>query len=745
MLPFLCPRPTASVNAALVALAILGAARAHGQSDPAPQRRPLTYEALYGRDRVDFDGSYERPIGWLPDGQSYLRRQGGQLQRVYAASGDVAPAYDSERLAVALRGHPLIDEEHLPRILNWPVDHLPSFTELVVEDQQRLFYFSFPQGRLLPLTPRQAARGQISLSPDGHFAAYVEGNDLYTVSTRDAKTTRHTHDGSRDIFNGALDWVYMEELYGRGNRRGYWWSPAGDELALLRLDDRSVPEFPLVNALPLHAELEREHYPKPGDPNPLVALGVVRPGDDDPPRWVDLSHYAARGEDILIVQVGWLRDELLYFLVQDRAQTWLDFNVYDTDTGRTARWFRERGVAWIELVAPPLVLADDSFLWVSGRDGFRHIYHYRFGGSLRQRITRGAWDVRDLLGVDDAGEHVWFTGTADKRNEAHLYRAAIDADDPPQRLTEPGFSHSILLSPRADRYIDTFSNLTTPPRVTLNDAASGATTRVISANEVTVLDEYDLAEPRWLEVPMRDGYRAPGILLVPSDFTPGQPRPVWCYVYGGPNASITANRWGGGGALQRQLIAARPPYPLVWVFDPRSACDHGAVSAWQAYRHLGEQELADLEDSLAWLANEGYIDPQRIGIEGASYGGFFTSYALTHSDGFKLGFAISSVTDWRLYDSIYTERYMGTPGANLDGYVSTSVVEAAEHLTGHMLIVHGLIDDNVHFQNSVRLIERLQSLKREFELMVYPLDRHGIWRGGEHLRQLRLRRIEDGL
>jgi dipeptidyl-peptidase-4 len=337
-------------------------------------------------------------------------------------------------------------------------------------------------------------------------------------------------------------------------------------------------------------------------------------------------------------------------------------------------------------------------------------------------VTDGRWEVRSVYGVDEASGTVFFGGTERSHVGNDVYRVKLDGSGL-TRLSGPAGSHGATFSPSFTHYIGTWSDLTTPTQTRLHKA-DGSEVRVIERNEIAALAQYRLAKPELLQVKTRDGFVMEAMMIKPPDFDPSRKYPVYQQTYAGPQAPQVRNGWGGTNYLYHQFLAQQGL--IIWICDNRSASGKGAESTWAAYQRLGETELADIEDGIAWLKQQPWVDGTRIGINGWSYGGFMTSYALTHSKSFAMGIAGGSVTDWHLYDSIYTERYMRMPQNNPDGYARTSVIGAAKDLSGRLLLIHGLMDDNVHAQNTMKLAYELQKAGKPFELMLYPLSRHGV-------------------
>jgi dipeptidyl-peptidase-4 len=617
-------------------------------------------------------------------------------------------------------------------------------TALLVAAVDDLFLYEFGSSALLRLTRGAGKEEEPSFSPDGRQVAFVRGNDLHVVDLGASRAERAlTRDGSAEVLNGVLDWVYQEEIYGRGHFQGYWWSPDSRHLALLQLREARVPAYPLLDDIPARPRLETQRYPRPGDPNPEVRLGVVSASGGSP-RWVDLSRYAA--DEPLVVGVGWSPNgSRLVYQVQDRAQTWLDFNDADAASLRTRTLFRETTRAWVEPHEEGKGirwLADGGFLWLSERSGFKHVYHYRGDGTLVGAVTQGEWEVRTLHGADDRG-WVYFSGTERSPIGDDVYRVPLGGGAP-ERLSVAAGTHVANFNRAYSLYLDTWSDATTPPQVRLH-RADGGEVRVVDENPVPALARYRLARPEFLQVRTRDGFPMEAMLLRPPDFDPSRRYPVYQHTYGGPRAPAVKNAWGSDTYLFHQLLAQRGV--VVWICDNRSASSKGAVAAWPVYRNFGELELRDIEDGLEWLRRQAWVDPARNGIHGWSFGGFMVAYALTHSRSFAMGIAGGPVTDWRDYDSVYTERYMGRPDDNAEGYRRSAPRAAAALLHGRLLLVHSAMDDNVHPRNATRFANELQKAGRTFRMMIYPRARHTIVDPAQvkHIHALKLEFVEETL
>ncbi len=675
------------VVAAIVSLGALAAAQA-------PQRL-LTVDAIYHPERrVDFSGSPSSDITWL------------DAERMESAFASLDGVTRDDASRVARSGDLVFNDARSGALVT------------IADD---LFAYDFTSGRAARLTRNPAVEEEAMFSPDGRFVAFVRANNLYVVDVTTGEERALTTDGSREILNGKLDWLYQEEIYGRGRFRAFWWSPDSTRLAFLQLDERPVPEYTVVDHIPYRPTLELTDYPKAGDPNPTVKLGLASAAGGDL-AWADLSRYA--GTDILVVNVDWTPDsQEVVHQVTDREQTWLDLNLADASRGTSRRVLRETTKAWVNENGNPAWLGDGSFLWFSERSGFKHLYRYKTDGSLVGQVTSGRWDVRTLYGVDEKGGVLYFSSAERSPLDTDVYRIGINGSGLTRISRVPG-THRATFNPDYTRYVDAWSDVDTPTQVRLH-GADGSEIRVIDANPVPSLDEYRLSGPEFLKVKARDGFVMDGMLIKPPDFDPSRRYPVYQFTYAGPGAAQVRNQWGGTQYMFHQLLAQHGV--VVWVLDNRSASGQGVESQWQVYGRLGEQELEDLEDGVAWLKQQPYVDPSRILLSGWSYGGFMAAYALTHSTSWSAGIVGAPVTDWRDYDSIYTERYMKTPQNNPDGYRTASPRFAAKDLHGRLLLIHGTTDDNVHVQNTMQFAYELQQLGIPFEMMLYPKTRHTVF------------------
>ena len=720
----------------------------------AAQVTPLSVEDIYSYNGwARFNGTQAATIGWAPGGDPWLSDthhlwpadsgQGvgddtrGPWVRIDAVSGVSSPLYTYAQLERALTGAGASSTDARSAARARQSNFSAARDALLVTAGDDLYIYNISTARAVRATASSGPKIEATFSPDGRSVAFVRNHNLFVARPGAPGEKALTSDGSPDLLNGTLDWVYSEELYGRGNHRAYWWSPDSSRLTFLQFDERAVPRYPLVDDIRYDAAVERQLYPKPGDPNPTVRLGVASP-DGEGVRWIDTSHYS----DFLIVSVSWTPDSRsVVFQVQDRAQTWLELNRSDAAAGSSKRLLRETSDAWVERwqdsSVDPIWLRDGSFLWLSERSGWRHLYHYAANGHQIRQITRGEWEIRRMHGVDAAETWVYFSATERSALDLDLYRVRVDGTGL-QRLSSAAGRHNVFLNSARTLLLDSWSDVVTPPQVRLYGTGSNAPIRVIDANPVRGLKEQGLSTPELLQVQTRDGFVMEALMIKPPDFDATKRYPVYQFTYAGPHAPQVSNAWGGTDFLYHQLLAQRGI--IVWICDNRTASGKGMKSAWPLYKNFGPLELRDIEDGIAWLKRQPYVDGSRIGIAGVSFGAFMTLYAMTHSRSFAMGIAEGAVSDWRTYDTIYTERYMGRPDENRDGYRRSSPRFSAANLSGNLLLVHGALDDNVHPQNTMQFAYELQQAGKPFQMMIYPRSAHGVSDPEQtlHLRRMML-------
>ncbi|MBL7702257.1 MAG: S9 family peptidase [Ferruginibacter sp.] len=580
------------------------------------------------------------------------------------------------------------------------------------------------------LTNDSAKEINYTLSPDNNYIAYTKNNDLYTLNLTTKKETRLTKDGSETILNGYASWVYMEEILGRSGRyRSFWWSPDSKHIAFFRSDDSKVPVFTLTDAPGLHGLVETQRYPKVGDPNPEVKIGIVEPEGNN-------IVWAAFNEkdDQYFGQPYWKPDGSS-LLVQWMNRDQNNLIIYDvnTITGSKSEFYNEKQKSWVDLddQGGRIEFLKDGTGYILNSDatGWNHLYFYNMKGKLINAITSGKFTVTNVNYVDEKKGLVYFTARSlenTARND--FYSVNINGKNM-QRLTIGDYNNSINISPGGSYFVATSSNVSTPTKMTLM-STQRKIIKDLGNGKGEEFDNYNLAKTELIRVKSDDGlYDLPMKVTWPINMDKSKKYPVLVSVYGGPNAGSVMDTWGLGGTQQWYAKEG-----LIQVaMDHRASGHFGKEGVANMYHNLGYWEMKDYSTMVKWLIANGNADSSKICITGFSYGGYMTCYALTYaSDVFTHGMAGGSVTDWTLYDSHYTERFMGTPANNSEGYKSSNVMTHAAKYKGMIQIVHGMIDDNVHMQNSIQFISKLQDLKKDFEFMPYSGGRHG-WGGAKGL------------
>ncbi|HEX9161953.1 MAG TPA: S9 family peptidase [Thermoanaerobaculia bacterium] len=692
----------------------------------AQQKRKLTIDDIFDRaKRIAAAAPAQRGFTWADETHFYWPRTAatGEVSGfvlVDADTGERTALFDPEELQAQvskIEGISTDEAKKIARPRSITVDWGSRGVLLSIRGD--LYVYDLRSKTLTRLTNAAGDEEEATFSPDGKLVAFVRNNNLFTIDVASKAERQLTTDGTATVRNGTFDWVYQEEIYGRGTFKAYWWSPDSRSIAYLRLDDSRVPDFTVVDHIPLHQRLEQTPYPKSGDPNPAATLHVA---DLATGKTMRLDRIEDPGA-MLIVDVAWRPDSrAIDFQVQNREQTWLDLNEVSKSGGDVRRILRETTPAWVDNQGSPFFLGDGSFLWLSERSGWKHIYRVGADGQARP-FTSGEWEVRKLFGIDEKNGWVYFSSTERGSTGLDVYRVKLDGTGK-QRLTEREGTHDATFNEQLTRFVDSWSDISTPAQISVANADGRVIKLIEDMDSAHQLQQFDLGKPQFASVVTRDGFAMNAMIIRPPDFDPAKRYPVYEHTYSGPHAPEVRNSWRGASYLFYQLLAENGI--VVWICDNRTASGKGAVSTWPLYKNFGELELRDLEEGLGWLEANPWIDRTRVLLEGWSFGGFMTTYALTHSKGWSAGIAGGSVTDWHDYDSIYTERYMLTPEHNKEGYERTSPQRAAANLSGHLLLLHGTTDDNVHMQNTIQFIYALQKAGKQFEMMLYPKSRHGI-------------------
>ncbi|MCX6362229.1 MAG: S9 family peptidase [Armatimonadetes bacterium] len=697
-----------------------------------PGRRRLTLDAIFGA-----SAPAEKTLGgpaWLPDGSklTYLDKfPGTEAAAVWTldpATGEKSPLFDP-----ALVKEPE-DETPVPiHAIRWSMDGrrllLTADAPARFKGSGRILVFDTEALTLRRLSPPAGEFRHPELSPDGSKLGVVRDEDLWTIDVATGAETRLTHDGCGTVYNGRGGWVYEEEL---GLAKAWWWSPDGRRIAFCRQDESAVPEYLLPRYEEPHAEPRVTRYPKAGDPNPETRVGIIDLADGRI-TWVDTS--PAGSGDHMIAGVQWSpdgRDLLVQWL--PRLQARLVVLAADPATGASRVVLEEADEAWVDSSTTVRFVGETrEFLWMSDRSGWTHIYRCSLDGGEPVAVTCGEFDVESISAVrPDQGDVVFVAALPDARCRAVC--SAPPAGGPHTVLAGGAGRHGALCASKGGAWVHTWSDLHHPTEWDLR--APGREPLSLVADPLPALRSYalspDRSDERWelLEITTDEGVSLHARMLKPRNLDPSRPHPAIMHVYGGPGSQVTTDQWGGKGGLWHQMMA-RKGYVILLV-DNRGAGFRGRAFRKSVARKLGQLETADQVGAARWLAAQPGVAPGRIGIWGWSYGGYMACMCVVKGgDAFKAAAAVAPVTDYKLYDTIYTERYLTTPAENPDGYRDGAPVHFAADAKGSLLLMHGTMDDNVHWQNTARMLTAMHDAGKPCELMIYPGKHHGI--EGRHL------------
>ncbi len=593
-----------------------------------------------------------------------------------------------------------------------------DYKGFLFKKEDNFFYFNTDSKKLVQLTNQKGERKNPTFSPDGKKIAYTMNNDLYYSDVDMQKEIRLTFDGSETMKNGYASWVYYEEILGRAsNYRAFYWSPNSEMIAFLKTDDSPVPKFPLYIADGSRGKLEWEHYPKAGDPNPNVSLHIAHLKDNSitfVEEDTTLDQYTA--------WVFWTPDSKeLFYQVLNRSQDYLQIFAANPLSGKSRLVYEEKQNSFVEFFEDIIILKDNQgFILRSDKSGFRHLYFYDMNGNLKNQLTKGEWTVTKIVNVDEKNKKVYFEANKDNSLENHLFSVGFDGKNL-IRLTKSEGSHSTRVSENGSYFITTYSSITNPGFTEICDS-EGNTIRVLLERKKDIFNDYKLGKVELLTIKTSDGIELPALWVLPPNFDKSKKYPVLFSIYGGPGGKDVRNSFSM--FLDRFYISQNDI--IYFIVDHRGSEHFGKKGMSLMHRNLGKWEMNDYIEAVKYLKTLSFIDTTKIGITGGSYGGYLTCFALTFgADYFTHGISDFPVTDWKLYDNIYTERYMDTPEENPEGYKFGSALSHIDKYKGYLLITHGSLDDNVHMQNTIQFVDKMISLNKDFEMMIYPNERHG--------------------
>ena len=671
------------------------------------QKKNLTDNQMLRGDRIpNLIQSLPQVLGWLDDEQALISRR---------ENGDTATSY----FVVNGKTGKLIPS-------NKDVLKKESAESITVQSRNNDLFLLVNGKEEKQLTRSSDPEINPTLSPDKKWVAFTRKNDLYTIELSTGTEYRLTKDGSDLILNGYASWVYFEEILGRPSRyKSYWWSPDSKSICFMRMDDTNVPLFPIVGETGQHGYVENTRYPKSGDPNPAVKVGITNTigtslvwadFDEKNDQYFGMPYWTPDASKLLVQWMNRGQDSLIIYSV-------------NTTDGSKKEFYKEVQKTWVDLddmgSRITFLPSNKGLIIKSDKDGWEQLYLHNMDGSLKNQITTGNNWGTSIEWIDTVKNIVYFTSRQHESTQNNFYRVDLNGQNQ-LRLSFGDFTHNINLSPKGGYFISRYSNAQTPDQLVMVNN-KGKIILELGNSKGNEFNDYLLAKTEIIRIPSEDGkFQLPIRITWPLNYDPSKKYPVMINIYGGPNAGTVRDGWQFSPLNQWWAKEG-----LIQVaMDHRASGHFGKNGVNYMHRNLGNWELKDWITIVKWLRTKG-ADSTRVGISGFSYGGYMTSLALTKGAGyFTHGLAGGSVTDWHLYDSHYTERFMDTPKENPQGYAGGSIMTYVDSYKGLLRIYHGTMDDNVHMQNSLQLIRKLQDAKKHFEFMVYPGGRHG-WGGNQ--------------
>ncbi len=650
----------------------------------------------------------------------------GNLTQTLVTSKKLIPAGDTS--PVSMGGYSFSDDE--TKIL------FATDEEAIYRHSSRANYYIYDlvTGKLTPLSKNGKQR-LATFSPDGTKIAFVRDNNIYIVDLTSGQEHQITSDGKvNEIINGATDWVYEEEFE---FSQAYFWSPDSKKIAYYRFDESGVKEYQLTVYGELYPEQEKYKYPKAGEDNSKISIFVWNL-DSGKSSGIDIG----QEQDIYIPRVKWTEDpDVLAFYRMNRHQNKLELLLADPGSGKSHVIYTEENKTYIDINDHWHFLKNNSgFLLTSEKDGYRHIYLYTMEGKPIRQLTSGKWEVTDIAGIDEPNNKIYYISTEVSPLERNVYSISLDGKNktclaPKKGTNLPEFSSKCIY------FINRYSDINTPSFTTVN-RSDGTEVRIIQDNAKLkeTMKDYGFSKTEFFTFRTQDGLELNGWMLKPADFDPLKKYPVLFTIYGGPGSQTVLNQWGMVSSWN-QLFAQNGI--IVVSMDNRGTGKRGEEFKKCTYLQLGKYETLDQIEAARYLGSLSFVDKDRIGMWGWSFGGYMTLSCMTiGADYFKMGVAVAPVTNWKYYDNIYTERYMQTPKENPQGYESNSPTNHAAELKGKLLIIHGMADDNVHTQNTYDFITALVTANKQFEMQLYPNSNHGIYTGKNTSFHLYIRMTE---
>ncbi|SDY15053.1 S9 family peptidase [Hymenobacter psychrophilus] len=703
----------------------------------AQQKQNITLEDIW--QKGTFAAKSVAGFNWMKDGRYYSSLDKGNLVQNDVTTGQpvqtmVAAAdlkLPGQTQALPVDGYSFNADE--TKIL------FSTATESIYRRSSKSYFFVYDRAakQLVPLSAGEGKQLYATFSPDGKRVAFVRDNNLFVTELATMRETAVTTDGQMNkIINGGTDWVYEEEFE---FAQGFQWSPDSRQVAFYRFDESAVPEYNMQEWGPLYPQDNKFKYPKAGEKNSTVGISVYDVAGAQTVK-MDVGPEA----DQYIPRIIWTKTpNLLSIRRMNRLQNQLEILHADARTGKTSVVLTDTDAAYVEVNDDLRYLeGGKQFLFTSEKDGYRHLYLYDMNGKLARQLTKGNWEIASIEGFNEQKGEVYFTSTEESPLQRHLYRINLKGKNKTRLGETGGGNESVNLSPDTKYYLNYHSEAGSPSVVSLRNGQDGKLVKVLEDNAALrqKLAQYNLGKLEFLNFKTAEGVELNASVLKPANFDPAKKYPVLMYVYGGPGSQTVKDDAGGGIAFTNYLwhqLLAEKGYIIVSV-DNRGTGARGSAFKKSTYANLGKLETQDQAAAARYFATLPYVDKTRVGIWGWSFGGYMTALALTkNADVFKMGISVAPVTNWRYYDSVYTERFLKTPQENPGGYDENSPVKFADQLKGKLLLVHGTGDDNVHFQNSVAFVDAMVRADKDFQTLYYPNRNHGIYGGNTRLHLYR--------
>jgi len=694
--------------------------------------KKFTVEEIYGSSKFFSQGL--RMVKWIDEGKKFSYLETDFLTRTTHIKV-YNPQTKKKDIIISSSDLKLSSQESKFTIMNYefsPDGRYILFTDLLparsIKSGGKIHLYDLKKNEF-SLVETGSNVMNVKFSPDSKKLGYVKNDNLFIYDIESKTEEQLTYDGNGIIINGHFDWVYEEEF---SIIDGWYFSPDGKQIAFWRLDQSPVPEIELQLFDSLYFNKIKMRYPKSGARNSIVKIGVINL-DTRETKWMNIGDET----DIYIPRIYWTNNQNeLVIMRLNRLQNKLELLLSNTLTGDAKLLYTDTDSCWVDVEGLDIYFLKDNkrFLITSEKDGFKHIYLYELSGKFIKQITKGNWEVSDLVSVDDINKTIYFISGMGNPLVRNLYKINFNGKDL-KRITNQGGTNSINLSPNFKYFIQTNSSVKSIPKTFLCEISGRVIDTLIdNLNLEKSLKEYSFNYPEFVTFNTEDGTTINAIMIKPVDFNPEKKYPVLFYNYSGPGSQIVRNSWGGPQYLWHQMLA-QEGY-IIFMIDNRGTGGRGKSFKNMVYKNLGYWEVNDLVQAVKFLKTLPYVDESRIGIWGWSYGGYISALAILEAaDFFKVAVSVAPVTHWKFYDTIYTERYMSTPELNPEGYERSAVTNKANKLKGKLLLIHGTADDNVHFQNTVVFVDELIKANKQFQVMFYPGKDHGI-SGGKTREQL---------